>query len=72
MQSIRFRLDESGAVLKSESIGVWARGRREFVFDKPFLIMVKRQKARRPYLVLWIGNTELLVPIKKKRAEEPR
>jgi len=64
-QSIRFKLDEKGAVLKSEgimiSIGASTLEIRSFIFDKPFLILLKRRNAENPYFTLWVGNTELLV-----------
>lgn len=64
-QSIRFRLDEIGAVLKSEAIMIVTASRilekRYFVFDKPFLILLKRKEAKNPYFALWVGNSELLV-----------
>lgn len=69
-QSIRFRLDERGAILKSEGIDASGLTERNLVFDKPFLIMLKRQEAKVPYFALWIGNTELLVPKSKKSAEK--
>lgn len=66
LQTIRFRLDETGAVLKSESILLRSIARTNMVFDKPFLIMLKRRNARNPYLALWVGNPELLVPARLK------
>ena len=34
------------------------------VFDGPFLVMLKRKKARRPYFGLWVENADLMVPMK--------
>ena len=65
-QTIRFRLDERGAVLKSEAIMCFGLTSRNLVFDKPFLILLKRRDAKRPYFALWVGNAELLVPVVKK------
>ena len=65
-QTVRFRLDERGAVLKSEAIDVSGLTERNLVFDKPFLILLKRREAKRPYFALWVGNAELLVPTQKK------
>jgi hypothetical protein len=65
-QSIRFCLDERGAVLKSEGIEAQGLTPRNLVFNKPFLIMLKRDKAKNPYFALWVGNAELLVPTKKE------
>jgi hypothetical protein len=53
-------------VLKSEAIDVSGLTERNLVFDKPFLILLKRREAKRPYFALWVGNAELLVPTQKK------
>ncbi|TWT88460.1 hypothetical protein Mal64_19420 [Pseudobythopirellula maris] len=62
-QVIQFRLDESGAKLRSESdysyLGEDGRP-REFVFDKPFLIYLVERQSEHPYLAMWIANEELL------------
>lgn len=68
-QSIRFRLDERGAVLKSEVVFAKGETPRNLVFDKPFLILLKRREAAHPYFALWVGNAELLAPANKKRIE---
>jgi hypothetical protein len=62
-QSIRFRLDERGAVLKSEAAGGGGFGspKKNLIFDKPFLILLQRKRAQNPYFALWVGNAELLV-----------
>ena len=65
-QSVRFRLDETGAVLKSEAVIVPAGGRR-LIFDKPFLILLKHHRASNPYFALWVGNAELFIPVEKKQ-----
>ena len=66
-QSIRFRLDERGAILKSESAGGGGFGspKENLVFDKPFLILLQRKRAENPYFALWVGNAELLVSQKE-------
>lgn len=69
-QSIRFRLDETGAVLKSEAIMYAGLTPRTLVFDKPFLILLKRRDAEKPYFGLWVANAELLVPVVKKPVEK--
>lgn len=66
LQQIRFRLDEKGAVLKSEA-GAAGGGLDlprplNLIFNKPFLIMIKKTNAEMPYFALWVDNTELLVP----------
>ena len=66
MQDIRFRLDERGAILKSESAAPAAcaapESPRQFIFDKPFLILLERRDASRPYFALWVDNSEPLAP----------
>ncbi len=64
-QQIRFRLDERGAVLKSEAVMATART-QDLIFDKPFLVMIKRKNAKVPYFALWVANAELLVPFRQK------
>jgi hypothetical protein len=69
MQSIRFRLDENGAVLKSEDVVAYKcaespKPRRQLIFDKPFLILLERLDAAHPYFALWVDNPELLTPFK--------
>lgn len=59
-QSIRFRLDKSGATVVSESQTGLSAIPREFVVDRPFLIVMKRRSADEPYFVAWIDNAELL------------
>jgi hypothetical protein len=72
MQTIRFRLDEGGAILKSDALmaekaaeeKIDQPNRRQFFFNKPFLVLLQRRNAERPYFALWVGNAELLVPWK--------
>jgi hypothetical protein len=66
-QNIRFRLDERGAILKSDAgIALCEDGNkpRQFIFDKPFLILLERKDGERPYFALWVDNPELLAPFK--------
>ncbi len=60
LQMIHFRLDRSGAELKSEAKLYAAPEPRLFVFDKPFLIYLKKRGARHPFFVMWVDNAELL------------
>ncbi len=59
-QSIRFRLDKSGATIISESNMYAEAIPRDFVVDRPFLIVMKLRSAKEPYFVAWIDNAELL------------
>jgi len=34
---------------------------RHFIFNKPFLVLLKRESSPRPYFALWVGNPTLLV-----------
>lgn len=68
-QSIQFRLDELGAVLKSEAmnaayLGGMPKRPIKLLFDKPFLILIQREDAKNPFFALWVGNSELLFPVK--------
>lgn len=63
-QNIRFRLDKSGALIASDSSIAMSLGKirysRNFVFDKPFLIILRKQGAEKPFFVMWVDNAELL------------
>jgi len=61
LQTIDFRLDRSGVELESEARVVWASAADwAFRFDHPFLIVVKKRGASRPFFVMWVDNGELL------------
>lgn len=70
LQRTAFILDESGAEIESEAeIAVAVEEIEEeyekpkpkkMVFDKPFLILIKRIDAKNPYFGLWTTNTELM------------
>ncbi len=68
LQTIRFRLDERGAILKSEAAMALSAGEpeapRQLVFDKPFLILLERGDAAQPYFALWVDNAEILTPFR--------
>lgn len=73
-QGVRFRLDERGAVLRSEVVilcSVDARKVRDLIFDKPFLVMIRRRGAELPYFALWVGNAELMGGDWRVREEPP-
>ncbi len=65
-QLIRFRLDETGVTLISEALIPITASGGKLVFDKPFLILLKRHEAKNSYFALWVGNAELLVTTKNK------
>jgi hypothetical protein len=70
LQAIKFDLDEAGAILRSEGViemmkiahpYMIVEERRQFIFDGPFLVCLKKREARYPYLALWVGNSRVLV-----------
>ncbi len=71
LQRTAFKLDESGAIIESEAeIEVAAVEEieeiekpkpKKMIFDKPFLILLKRKDAKNPYFGLWTTNTELMI-----------
>jgi hypothetical protein len=60
LQTIDFRLDRSGVELQSESHAIYKGLDPNFIFDRPFLIVVKKRGAERPFFVMWVDNAELL------------
>lgn len=60
LQMMQFRLDRSGAELKSEAKLYAAPKPNNFVFDQPFLIYMKKRSAEHPFFVMWVDNAELL------------
>lgn len=62
MQEIVFRLDRSGAELKSEAKMYMKPLPSYFVLDRPFLIYMKKRGGDSPYFVIWVDNAELLKP----------
>lgn len=64
IQDTRFKLYEKGVVLKSEAKITCEKGcasERKFIFNKPFMIIMREKGAKSPYFVLWVENTELMV-----------
>ena len=72
-QQIRFRMDEKGAMLKSEScltvMGI-PEPPRALLFNKPFLIALRYKEAQLPYFALWVDNAEVLVPASRGKTDE--
>lgn len=66
MQVINFRLDRSGAELESEAKLYVAPEPTEYLFDRPFLIYMKKRGAAYPFFVMWVDNAELLEPFSSK------
>jgi len=60
LQTIRFRLDRSGAELRSESKIYVLPIATYFNFNRPFLIVMKKRNGKHPFFVMWVDNAELL------------
>ncbi|MCX5690469.1 MAG: hypothetical protein NTV94_11920 [Planctomycetota bacterium] len=66
IQNIRFKLDERGAILKSEAVmGVTSAPMirdqpKIMICDGPFLIQMLKKDATTPYFAAWIANPEIL------------
>jgi hypothetical protein len=60
LQMVQFKLDRSGAELKSEAKLHLAPAPSHFMFDRPFLIYMKKRGAEHPFFVMWVDNPELL------------
>jgi len=61
MQTIKFRLDRSGAAMESDAKFAVAAIPRVFAFERPFLIYMQKRGAEQPFFVMWVDNAELLV-----------
>ncbi len=64
---VRFRLDETGAIL--ESVGATGIDRskpkpRHFVFDRPFLVYLQESKAKAPFFAMWVENEEVMAGVR--------
>lgn len=60
-QMIDFTLDRSGAQATSVALLVAkALAGREFRFDRPFLLYLKKRGGGQPFFVAWVDNAELL------------
>jgi hypothetical protein len=68
-QSVRLRIDERGAELRStgfagslEMGGTPPEPDIDLVVDRPFLVALRRTDAEVPYLLLWVGGPAVLEP----------
>ncbi|HYA48169.1 MAG TPA: hypothetical protein VEG35_00600, partial [Burkholderiales bacterium] len=59
-EDISFRLDRSGAELRSEAKVYMLPTPTYFLFNRPFLVCVKKRDSTQPYFVMWVDNAELL------------
>jgi hypothetical protein len=60
LQTIRFRLDRSGAELASEAASFCTPVPSLYVFDHPFVIYVKKRSGTVPFFAVYVDNAELL------------
>lgn len=60
MQRVSFRLFRGGAELASEAKSMSKPSPSYFDLDHPFLIIMKKRDAKRPFFVMWVDNAELL------------
>lgn len=61
LQQIRFRMDERGAIIKSES-SIYRAIANNYDFDDTFLVILIKKGSQNPYFAMWIANSELMVP----------
>lgn len=59
-QTIRFRLDRSGAELRSQVKQFVTPEPTYLLFGRPFLLYIKQRGAEHPFFVMWVDNAELL------------
>jgi hypothetical protein len=67
--SIRFKLDQKGALLESDAEIMLKKNGNEgryFVFSQPFMFYLKQKDAEYPYLAIWVNNPEILINTEKK------
>lgn len=60
-EGIEFRLDKSGADLRSEAKILCMPIPSHFVFDRPFLVVMRLRGKTAPVFAMWVENAELLV-----------
>ena len=64
IQQIDFNMDHKSISIKSIAnieVDEWASNPNKlFLFDKPFMIIVKEKNAKLPYFVVWISNTSFM------------
>ncbi|MCP4263054.1 MAG: hypothetical protein GY774_36905 [Planctomycetes bacterium] len=61
-QGIKFRLDRYGASVESDFMSIFGATARpkEFKFNRPFLVYMKKRDSEQPFFVMWVDNAELL------------
>jgi len=60
VETLRFRLDKSGAELGAESKILVLPTAAYFEFNRPFLTLLRKRGSEHPLFVMWVDNAELL------------
>jgi hypothetical protein len=60
LQGIQFTMDRNGAAVASSAWLGAKGGPRDFHFNRPFLVYMKKRDAKHPFFVMWVENAELL------------
>ncbi len=68
-QHIQFDLNQNGILLRSTTVlvdilGIADEQPRYYVFDEPFLIILKRKGQSNPYFLYWAENVEHMIALK--------
>lgn len=67
IQATKFKLDKTGAQLKSKAVIIMTRSAapsisiKRMVFDRPFLLIMREKNAKNPYFMIWVDNPEILL-----------
>jgi len=67
-QFIHFKMDRKGASLSSGANNDWAGNGHvpapniNYIFDRPYLLIMKKRGFSQPFLMMWVANAELLQP----------
>jgi hypothetical protein len=65
-QITAFRFEQAGIRIGSssriEAKSEIKHGPRDFHFNRPFLLYLKKRNSERPFFVMWVDNAELLCP----------
>jgi len=61
IQIIELKLDRQGAAISSQSMELTKKGGYDFVFNRSFLLYIKKRGAKHPFFVMWVDNAELLI-----------
>jgi hypothetical protein len=70
LQTIRFRLDRSGAELSSEAPVLCKPMPSLYVFDQPFVVYIKKRNGTAPFFAMYVDNAELLCKPEARAATE--